>query len=196
MIGEQIAVLRRARGLTQDQLAEAAGVSVDVIRRLEQGVRHSARLNTLSKIAAALGCEMSVIIVPRTIFAPEPDRGIPAIREALTRSTVDRLGGLADADADIDLARLTAAVDSAWQIWQRGAYNDRVDRWSVFGPRLVAQSHVVNSTELGDFEGAIERSASVAETGSRVPPPGRPAICSPSHRLRPSSDAMPQPSPR
>jgi transcriptional regulator with XRE-family HTH domain len=58
MIGEQIAVLRRARGMTQDQLAEAAGVSVDVIRRLEQGVRHSARLNTLSKIAAGSRCGM------------------------------------------------------------------------------------------------------------------------------------------
>ncbi|MEV6350270.1 helix-turn-helix domain-containing protein [Actinoplanes sp. NPDC051851] len=323
MIGEQIARLRHALGLTQDELAELAGVSVDVIRRLEQGVRHSARLNTLAKIAGALQAELSVIISPRTTFAPEPDRGIPAIREAVTSSTVDRLGGLADVDTDVDLGRLTEAVDHAWHIWQRGEYSilgrllpdliaearhsssestgedqelacsllatmfelaagvtvmlghedlawlcaeravtaseqcadpvtrasavywaswilrrqgrfresltaatraaehheprltratpaeltvwggllinaagaaarderpekadellgvarsaalqlshDRVDRWSVFGPRLVAQSAVVNLTELGDFERATERAAEVDAVGSRVP---------------------------
>lgn len=323
MVGEQIARLRSAARITQEQLADRAGISVDVIRRLEQGARQSARLNTLMKIANALGAELSVIIKPRTTFAPEPDRGIPAIREAITSSTVDRLGGLAETDADIDLARLTTSVDSAWHIWQRGEYsilgrllpdliaearhasteasdsdqehafsllatvyelaagvtvmlghedlawlsteravaaseqcadevtkasavywaawilrrqgryresltaatraaetyepritratpaqltvwggllinaagaaarddradeatelldiartaavrlrNDRVDRWSVFGPRLVAQSAVVNATELGDFESAVRLSADVDSTRSRVP---------------------------
>ncbi|MCU7722261.1 helix-turn-helix domain-containing protein [Actinoplanes sp. KI2] len=60
MIGRQIAALRHANGLTQEQLAERAGVSVDVIRRLEQGQRRTARLATLHAIAAALGCKVSI----------------------------------------------------------------------------------------------------------------------------------------
>lgn len=46
--------LRRRRGLTQQELADAAGVSVDIIRKLEQGQRSSALLTTLMAIAQAL----------------------------------------------------------------------------------------------------------------------------------------------
>jgi transcriptional regulator with XRE-family HTH domain len=60
MIGRQIAALRHRCGLTQEQLAESAGVSVDVIRRLEQGQRRTARFATLQSIAAALGTEVSI----------------------------------------------------------------------------------------------------------------------------------------
>src|SRR5262249_34151269 len=60
VIGEQISRLRHLRRLTQDELAAASGVSVDVIRRLEQGQRNTARLTTLSAIATALGAQLSV----------------------------------------------------------------------------------------------------------------------------------------
>ncbi|MGC4885679.1 helix-turn-helix domain-containing protein [Micromonospora sp. DT227] len=165
MIGEQIVRLRSAAHLTQEQLAERAGISVDVIRRLEQGVRHSARLNTLTKIAAALGAELAVIIAPRTTFAPEPDRGIPAIREAITSSTVDQLGGLAETDADIDLKRLTASVDSAWHIWQRGEY-------SILGrllPALIAEArHATRECAGDDQEHAFSLLATVFELAAGV----------------------------
>ncbi|MBL6280163.1 helix-turn-helix transcriptional regulator [Micromonospora fiedleri] len=165
MIGEQIARLRSAAHLTQDQLAERAGISVDVIRRLEQGVRHSARLNTLTKIATALGAELSVIIAPRTTFAPEPDRGIPAIREAITSSTVDQLGGLAESDADIDLTRLATSVDSAWHIWQRGEY-------SILGrllPDLIAEARHASKESTGaDQEHAYSLLATVFELAAGV----------------------------
>jgi len=165
VIGEQIARLRSAARMTQEQLAERAGISVDVIRRLEQGVRHSARLNTLTKIASALGAELSVIITPRTTFAPEPDRGIPAIREAITSSTVDQLGGLAESDADIDLTRLTASVDSAWHIWQRGEY-------SILGrllPELVAEArHAAKESSGGEQEHACSLLATVFELAAGV----------------------------
>jgi transcriptional regulator with XRE-family HTH domain len=60
MIGRQIAVLRHANGLTQEQLAERADVSVDVIRRLEQGQRRTARIATLHAIASALDTKVSI----------------------------------------------------------------------------------------------------------------------------------------
>jgi len=50
-------LLRRYRGrrqLTQEQLAERAGLSVGAISRLEQGVRRSPRVQTLYLLGGAL----------------------------------------------------------------------------------------------------------------------------------------------
>ncbi|HEX8762867.1 MAG TPA: helix-turn-helix transcriptional regulator [Candidatus Saccharimonadales bacterium] len=52
--GEKVANLRLKRGLTQDQLAEKTGLSVDTIGAIEQG-RRWARLTTLHKLAKGLG---------------------------------------------------------------------------------------------------------------------------------------------
>lgn len=46
--------------------------------------------------------------------------------------------------------------------------HDRWDRWSVFGPRLVAQTAVINAVEMGDMERALHRSAAVPD--GRLPP--------------------------
>lgn len=52
--GEKVAALRLKRGLTQDQLAEKTGLSVDTIGAIEQG-RRWARLTTLHRLAHGLG---------------------------------------------------------------------------------------------------------------------------------------------
>ena len=52
--GEKVASLRQKRGLTQDQLADKTGLSVDTIGAIEQG-RRWARLATLHKLAKGLG---------------------------------------------------------------------------------------------------------------------------------------------
>ncbi|GIH19681.1 helix-turn-helix domain-containing protein [Rugosimonospora africana] len=53
-IGDRVAEIRRRRGMTQEQLAEAANVSVETIRKLEQNERTSARIATLNKLARSL----------------------------------------------------------------------------------------------------------------------------------------------
>lgn len=53
--GARLAELRRGRGLTQEALAEQAGLSLDVVRKLEQGQRKTARMATLAKLAGVLG---------------------------------------------------------------------------------------------------------------------------------------------
>jgi transcriptional regulator with XRE-family HTH domain len=123
MIGEQIARHRRLRDLTQEQLAARAGVSVDVIRRLEQGQRHTARLASLSAIAEALDAELSLIIAPRHTFAPDVNHGIHAIRRALTATTTDALSDLGDPPTGVDLDQLDTSTTAAWTLWQRGSYN-------------------------------------------------------------------------
>jgi len=71
VIGRQLAALRHASGLTQEQLAERAQVSVDVIRRLEQGQRQTARFTTLQAIATALDTEVSISFAVRDSGSPD-----------------------------------------------------------------------------------------------------------------------------
>lgn len=46
-LGDRLARLRRERMMTQEELAEQAGVSVDVVRKLEQHRKQGVRLETL-----------------------------------------------------------------------------------------------------------------------------------------------------
>ena len=55
-VGKMIRDLRVARGLTQEQLAAAAGLPQSHISRLECG-KHTATYVTIERIAAALGAE-------------------------------------------------------------------------------------------------------------------------------------------
>lgn len=62
-IGERIQELRRPT-FTQHDLAVAADVSVDVIRKLEQGRRLTASIPTLARIARALGVDLAELLAP------------------------------------------------------------------------------------------------------------------------------------
>lgn len=59
-LGEEIARRRQAIGLTQPQLAERAGLSLDGVLRIEKG-RTAASVVTLFQIAAALGCDVPAL---------------------------------------------------------------------------------------------------------------------------------------
>ena len=54
---------RHSQGMTQKDLAEAASLTQSVIARLERK-KATPQLDTLLKVAAALGCELAVIPVP------------------------------------------------------------------------------------------------------------------------------------
>lgn len=56
--GKRVAAVRKSRGLTQQELAEAIGMSVVAIAYIETGKRW-ARLGTLTKIANALRVDVS-----------------------------------------------------------------------------------------------------------------------------------------
>jgi len=61
VVGERVAVLRKQKGLTQDQLAERAGLNRVHLYRLETG-RQSMTLRTLQIIAEALDVKISDIV--------------------------------------------------------------------------------------------------------------------------------------
>ncbi|MGH3868284.1 MAG: helix-turn-helix domain-containing protein [Pseudonocardiaceae bacterium] len=96
-IGERIRELRHPR-YTQVELAVAADVSVDVIRKPEQGRRHTASIAALTRIARVLGGGLADLLGPsRPALAASGDQDrVVAIRDALT-SVDDLLGELDDA---------------------------------------------------------------------------------------------------
>jgi len=59
--GQHIRELRKERGLTQEQLAEGSGLSVDAVRRIERGA-FSPSLATLRKLCGGLRLSL------RTLF--------------------------------------------------------------------------------------------------------------------------------
>jgi transcriptional regulator with XRE-family HTH domain len=61
-IGYQLRRLRRRRGLTQEELADRANVSRDLVAKLEQGQRHTARISSLESFARALDVELSALV--------------------------------------------------------------------------------------------------------------------------------------
>jgi transcriptional regulator with XRE-family HTH domain len=150
VIGEQISRLRHLRRFTQDELAAASGVSVDVIRRLEQGQRNTARLATLSAIATALGAQLSVILAPQQTLLPPPQHGIDTIRRALTAPSLAGLTDLAETvePGDVDLDQLAASTETAWTLWQRGEYH------ALGGllPTLIAECRNAAREHMGDAQ--------------------------------------------
>ncbi|MDH6110643.1 transcriptional regulator with XRE-family HTH domain [Kitasatospora sp. MAP12-15] len=76
-LGDRLSRLRRLAGLTQEGLAEKSGVSADVVKKLEQKRKHSARLPTLHALAKGLGVELTSLLgdppaVPSTGDAEPP----------------------------------------------------------------------------------------------------------------------------
>ena len=59
-IGQRIKEIRLKKGLFQKDLAEKTGLRQENIVRIEKG-RHSVRINTLGKIADALGVRIDFI---------------------------------------------------------------------------------------------------------------------------------------
>ena len=64
-IADGVVEQRRARGLSQQELAELCGTTQSAIARLESGGRPP-RIDTLLRIANALDCELQVRLKPRT----------------------------------------------------------------------------------------------------------------------------------
>jgi transcriptional regulator with XRE-family HTH domain len=62
-LGERLQSVRKRRGLTQRQLAEQSGVSLSLIRKIEQGEIDSTRLETLRKLAVGLKVRTSELQV-------------------------------------------------------------------------------------------------------------------------------------
>lgn len=120
-IGDRIRALREFRDLTQDELARIADVSVDTIRKLEQGVRQSARLTTLRALAQALDVQLERLVGQPSVTKEIPETGgLIALRDA-----IQDVGALPGVEPDQDpeeaptpeawAADVKAATTAYWQ---------------------------------------------------------------------------------
>jgi transcriptional regulator with XRE-family HTH domain len=94
-IGDRVRDVRKRRGLSQRELAGLSGLSVSLVRKLEQGERQDMRLETLRKLATALRVPTSALAVP----SPSPDE-LPADDHAGWEPVRRALAGLTPQSED------------------------------------------------------------------------------------------------
>jgi transcriptional regulator with XRE-family HTH domain len=58
----KVKVLREKKGMTQQDLAQAADLSMSIVSQIEQGKRPDPRVSTLRGIASALGVSMDELM--------------------------------------------------------------------------------------------------------------------------------------
>lgn len=154
-IGERIRELRGST-LSQRRLAERAEVSVDLIRKLEQGSRTGASIASLHKIARALDVDIADLLGKRHgLPSPDPDAGVVAIRRALT--TVDDLLDSVAGQEPVSLLEATRAVEYAWGAYWSGRYGVLASILPSGIAQLRAAAHAAQSQDIAPVNEQLAR---------------------------------------
>ncbi|MFI1203575.1 helix-turn-helix domain-containing protein [Streptomyces sp. NPDC020883] len=82
-VGTRLRENRKRRGLSQKALADASGVSLSLIRQLEQGQRHMTRMETAHKLARALRVHTSHLLNQGDAQSPDPAEPWVSLRQAI-----------------------------------------------------------------------------------------------------------------
>lgn len=135
-IGERLRQLRTERGLTQEQLAGLAQVSVDLVKKLEQGRRESARLTSLAALADALDVPFSELTDKRPRLDGAGDRLVLSLRDVLL--TPDLLPGMEPEDGGepAHVETIRQMTSSGWRDYWGGRFVDLARR----APGLVGEA--------------------------------------------------------
>lgn len=122
-LGARLRSLRLRRGLTQEGLAIAAGVGVDVVKRLERGVKSWARLTTLRALSDALDVPLSELTGREPRVGQPGERLVLDLRDALF-GTVPGLSPRVETEpASLALlAGVRREVDAAWGLYAAGQF--------------------------------------------------------------------------
>ncbi|QHC25898.1 helix-turn-helix domain-containing protein [Streptomyces sp. GS7] len=165
-IGDRIARLRLRRKLTQEGLAERAGLSVDVVRKLEQGVRQTARLSTLNALAKALDVEPSALVGKPATFEVRGEGDQPsvlALRQAVSPVS-ELLGEEPDPEDPPGIAALQDALRSTERIRREG----RMAEIGALLPQLIkdakAVAHAATGSEAAAAQSVLAEAYQVAAT--------------------------------
>ncbi|KAB8161401.1 helix-turn-helix domain-containing protein [Streptomyces sp. 3MP-14] len=195
-LGDRIARLRRIGRLTQEQLAERAGVSVDVVKKLEQGRKHSARLPTLHALAHGLGVELTSLLgEPPAVSVEQPDPPqLVTLRRAIAPPFFGRPPEPSEAGLSADALR--ASIAQTWTLYHAATFDDVLarlpglinnarfaaaagnDRQRAAGHGLLAKSlqlggHLAIRLSRTDLAlAALERAMTAAELSSAPLLPG------------------------
>ena len=122
--GELLRTYRSAAGLTQEELAERSGLSVDAIGLLERGARRSPRRDTVQRLVAALHLADDERVALQDAARARPSRGhggsaalpTPATRFVGRSREIDEIGRLLR-EPSVRLLTLTGGAASARRAW-------------------------------------------------------------------------------
>ena len=154
MIGERIRELRRGL-LTQDELATAANVSTDLIRKLEQGRRHTASIGSLHRIAGALDVSLSELLGRERMPEAAPDAGVVALRHAVA----DVADLLDDVEGEpLSLPDAQRSVSYLWGAYWVGKYDQLTglipQALTGLAPRCMPPARQLGRRRLSTWHGA------------------------------------------
>ncbi|MFD5318726.1 helix-turn-helix domain-containing protein [Streptomyces sp. NPDC127098] len=159
-LGDRVVRLRRLGGQTQEGLAARSGVSVDVVRKLEQRRKHSARLPTLHALARGLGVEVTALLgdppgVPSTGEVESPQ--LVALRRAMTPPMFS-VPPVPESVAGLSSDALRAELAEGWTLYHGAGF----DRVMELLPDLIARTRLVSAA--GDVDQRAEGQALLGKT--------------------------------
>jgi transcriptional regulator with XRE-family HTH domain len=70
--GVQVQEYRERAGISQSQLAQAAGLQLSMIRAIEKGATESPGRRTMGRLATALGCVIHIYSEDRSVVEELP----------------------------------------------------------------------------------------------------------------------------
>ncbi|MGH3889354.1 MAG: helix-turn-helix domain-containing protein [Pseudonocardiaceae bacterium] len=122
-LGDRLVRLRRLADVTHEGLAERSGVSVDVIRKLEQHRKHSARLPTLHKLAAGLGVEVTGLLgdPPALSNVAAESPALVAVQRAIMPSPLATTPE-SDGAEPLSLDLLKAEIAEGWTLYHAAEF--------------------------------------------------------------------------
>ncbi|MDX3237191.1 helix-turn-helix transcriptional regulator [Streptomyces sp. ME03-5709C] len=141
-IGARLKEVRKRRGLTQRELASASGLSISLIRKLEQGELHDTRLETARRLAVALHVPTNALVAQHReegADGPTMDQWADVRRALLVPMS-------AGSDEPPTLRGVREAVERAVPLFA----NDKFDQLSTILPVLLRDANaLVDATPEG-----------------------------------------------
>ncbi|MDN3259939.1 helix-turn-helix domain-containing protein [Streptomyces sp. CSDS2] len=191
-LGDRIARLRRLADLTQEALAERSGVCVDLVRKLEQKRKHSARLPTLHALSGGLGVELTALlgdppaipstgepdppqmvalrraIMPPLFLPPQEPKGVEKLSlPLLWREIADGWTLYHDAEFGRLMEMLPGMTEDARFAAAVGTTDERAAGEAALGKTLQLAGHLAIRLGKTDLAlSALERAMSAAERSS------------------------------
>lgn len=156
---ENLARIRKARDLSQEQLAASAGLAVDTVARIERAERQTTRPSTVNKLAAALGVTPSVLLGILPPARGADILGVAELRHAITASEeIPGLGDFTEPAEVLPLDVLTSTAHHAWRAYVDGRHTELVHAL----PPLVVDARRLAHATRDDSKAAAHRVLSTA----------------------------------
>lgn len=155
-LAENLARLRKAKDLSQESLAERAGVGVDTVARIERGTRTTCRPATLHRLAAALSVSVQTLLTGDDYghSARATNAEMVRLRQAITSGGL--VPGLSDFAENTETVSLTDAerqTTTVWRLYVDGRHTELL----ALLPAVLADARRLVETSYGDDAAAGRR---------------------------------------